>query len=73
MMQRRAQRAEGVLKLTISSGGRASKVATSGGDLAGSEVEACLGDASRTWVFPAADSGYVVDVPITVVRGGAAP
>jgi hypothetical protein len=68
----RRQRAEGVLKLTVSPAGRVTRAATGGGDLAGDELEACLGAASAQWQFPSADAEYVVDVPITVVSGGAA-
>jgi hypothetical protein len=67
----RKQRAEGVLKLTVSSDGRVTRAATGGGDLAGDDLETCLGAAAGQWQFPSADAEYVVDVPITVVTGGA--
>jgi hypothetical protein len=67
--RRRLERAEGALKLTVSTQGKVTRVA-SGGDLAGAEVEECLRGASAGWAFPASDAEYVVDVPITVIRGG---
>jgi hypothetical protein len=67
----RKQRAEGVLKLSVSAEGRVTRAATGGGDLAGDELETCLGAAAAQWQFPSADAEYVVDVPITVVTGGA--
>jgi hypothetical protein len=70
--QRKLQRAEGVLRLSVSTQGRVSKVTTGSGDLAGGELEECLTRASAAWSFPAADAEYVVDVPITVMRGGSA-
>jgi hypothetical protein len=70
MEQRKLARAEGVLKLTISNAGKVSNVASQG-DLAGTGVAECLGTASGTWIFPHSDAEYVVDVPITVIRGGA--
>jgi hypothetical protein len=45
-------------------------VTTGGSDLAGTDIEDCLTRASAAWTFPAADAGYAVDVPITVMRGG---
>jgi hypothetical protein len=72
IQSRKLQRAEGVLKITVSPQGRVAKIATTGGDLAGEELERCLTGASGSWAFPAADAGYTVDVPITVVGGGAA-
>jgi len=64
-------RAEGTLKLTVSAQGRVLEVATGDGDLTGAELERCLTEAARAWKFPAAPSGYSVDVPITIIRGGA--
>ncbi len=69
--QKKLQRAEGSLKLHVSPQGRVTKATTGGGELAGTELEECLGRASGTWSFPAADAEYVVDVPITIMRGGA--
>ncbi len=68
--KRKLQRVEGSLKLSISPQGRVTKVTTGGNDLGGSEIEECLGRASGAWAFPSADANYVIDVPITVVRGG---
>jgi hypothetical protein len=65
-------RAEGVLKLTVAANGRVVIVRSSEGDLAGPEMESCLTEAAKTWQFPAAEGEYVVDVPITVIGGGAA-
>lgn len=67
---KKLQRAEGSLKLSISTEGRVTKVTTGGSDLAGTDIEDCLTRASAAWTFPAADAGYAVDVPITVMRGG---
>jgi hypothetical protein len=69
--QKSLQRAEGVLKLTVSAQGRVTKVLAAEGDLSGTALEECLGGASRNWLFPPAEAEYVVDVPITVIRGGA--
>ena len=44
---------------------------TGGGDLAGTGLAECLSAVSDGWTFPRADAEYVVDVPITVIRGGA--
>jgi len=63
-------RAEGILRLTVATTGRVTKVATDAGDLSGAEVEACLNAAAKGWTFPPAEGEYVVDVPITVIRGG---
>ena len=71
MEQRRLARAEGSLKLTISAAGRVAKVVSGDGDLAGAGVGECLSAASGAWIFPPADAEYVVEVPITVIRGGA--
>jgi hypothetical protein len=70
MEQRKLERAEGVLRLTVSTSGKVAKVASEG-DLSGTGIAECLGAASGSWVFPHADAEYVVDVPITVLRGGA--
>jgi hypothetical protein len=72
LQRKKITRAEGVLKLTVAANGKVVIVKTSEGDLAGPEMEACLTDAARTWQFPAAEGEYVVDVPITVIGGGAA-
>jgi hypothetical protein len=69
--RKRLERAEGVLKVTISTAGRVNRVTTGEGDLAGPELEGCLTRASTGWTFPASDADYVVDVPITIIRGGA--
>ncbi len=66
----KVERAEGVLKITVSTMGAVSNIAASGGDLAGEQLEGCLTRASATWRFPSADASYVVDVPISVMRGG---
>jgi len=66
----KVQRAEGVLKITVSTRGEVANIATSGGDLAGEQLEGCLTRASASWRFPSADTNYAVDVPISVVRGG---
>lgn len=72
MLRRGLSRAEGTLKLTVNAQGRVTGTATGGGQLGGPELEECLRAASAAWLFPPADAEYVVDVPITVVRGGAA-
>jgi hypothetical protein len=72
IQRKKLNRAEGVLKLTVAANGRVVIVKTSEGDLAGAEMESCLTEAARTWQFPAAEGEYVVDVPITVIGGGAA-
>jgi len=71
MEQRRLARAEGSIKLTISAAGKVAKVVSADGDLSGAGVTECLGAASGAWVFPPADAEYAVEVPITVIRGGA--
>lgn len=68
----RRTRIEGVLHLTVSPQGRVTKVTTTGDDVSGTGVDACLSRASGAWSFPAAETAYTVDVPITVIRGGAA-
>jgi Mrp family chromosome partitioning ATPase len=72
MEQKKLARAEGALKLTISAAGKVTKVLAGDGDLAGPGLAECLGAASGGWSFPPSDAEYVVDVPITVIRGGAA-
>jgi hypothetical protein len=72
IQRKKLTRAEGVLKLTAAANGRIVLVQTSDGDLAGAEMESCLTEAAKTWQFPAAEGEYVVDVPITVIGGGAA-
>ncbi|HET8542453.1 MAG TPA: hypothetical protein VFL83_21445 [Anaeromyxobacter sp.] len=72
MERRKLARAEGVLKLTVATSGKVAKVASEG-DLAGTGVAECLGASATGWVFPRADAEYVVDVPITVMRGGTQP
>jgi len=72
MLRRGLNRADGTLKLTVSPQGRVTSSAAGGGQLAGPELEECLRAASAAWLFPPADTEYVVDVPITVVRGGSA-
>jgi len=72
MLRRGLARADGTLKLTVSPKGRVTGIGTGSGQLAGPELEECLRAASAAWLFPPADAEYVVDVPITVVRGGAA-
>jgi hypothetical protein len=70
MEQKKLPRAEGSLKLTISAAGKVTKVLAGDGDLAGPGLSECLGAASGGWTFPPSDAEYVVDVPITVIRGG---
>jgi hypothetical protein len=72
IQRKNLSRAEGVLKLTVAANGKVVIVKTSEGDLAGAELESCLTEAAKTWQFPAAEGEYVVDVPITVIGGGAA-
>jgi hypothetical protein len=71
IQRKKLTRAEGILKLTAAANGRIVIVRTSEGDLAGPEMEACLTEAAKKWQFPAAEGEYVVDVPITVIGGGA--
>ncbi len=71
LTKRNVQRAEGALKITVASQGRVTKVLARDGDLGGTQLEECLDAASRRWLFPSADAEYSVDVPITVLRGGA--
>lgn len=71
MEQKKLPRAEGSLKLTISAAGKVVKVRAGDGDLSGAGVAECLSAASGGWAFPPADAEYVVEVPITVIRGGA--
>lgn len=47
------------------------KVLAGDGALSGGALEQCLGKASSAWLFPADEAEYIVDVPITVIRGGA--
>jgi hypothetical protein len=72
IQRKQLNRAEGVLKLTVAANGKVVMVRASEGDLAGAEMEQCLTEAAKTWQFPAAEGEYVVDVPITVIGGGAA-
>jgi hypothetical protein len=69
--RRKLHRIEGVLKLTLSPQGRVTRLSTSRGELAGAELEECLGRAAASWTFPGTDSEYAVDVPVAVVLGGA--
>jgi hypothetical protein len=71
MEQKRLARAEGTLKMTISPAGKVVKVLAAEGDLVGAGVTECLTSASGAWIFPGSDADYVVDAPITVIRGGA--
>jgi hypothetical protein len=71
MEQKKLARAEGSLKLTVSAAGKVLKVRSGDGDLGGAGVAECLSSASGGWTFPPADVEYVVEVPITVIRGGA--
>lgn len=71
VLQRSLQRAEAVLRLTVSAPGRVTRVVAAEGDLSGAALEECLAAASRAWPFPPAEGEYVVDVPITVLRGAA--
>jgi hypothetical protein len=72
LQRRRAQRGEGLLKVSVSAQGRVTKVVASGGDLSGDELDACLAAAAATWQFPTGEAAYAVDVPITVMAGGSA-
>jgi len=72
MLRRGLSRAEGTLKLSVAAQGRVTGTATGSGQLAGPELDECLRAASAAWLFPPADTEYVVDVPITVVKGGGA-
>jgi hypothetical protein len=72
IQRKNLNRAEGVLKLTVAANGKVVIVKSSEGDLAAPEMESCLTEAAKTWQFPAAEGEYVVDVPITVIGGGAA-
>jgi hypothetical protein len=69
MVRRGLTKAEGTLKLTVNVQGRVLSVSAGTGPLGGPEMEECLKAASIAWLFPPADSEYVVDVPITVVGG----
>jgi hypothetical protein len=72
LMQTKAlPRAEGTLKIAVTEKGLVRSVKSIGTDLAAREFDDCLTRAQGSWVFPSADGDYVVDVPITVVRGGA--
>ncbi len=70
LQRRRAQRGEGLLKVSVSPQGRVTKVVASGGDLSGDELDACLAAAAASWRFPGGETAYAVDVPITVMAGG---
>lgn len=72
LQRRRAQRGEGLLKVSVSPQGRVTKVVASGGDLSGDELDACLAAAAASWRFPGGEAAYAVDVPITVMAGGSA-
>jgi hypothetical protein len=69
---KRLQRAEGILKLTVSPQGKVLSARATGADLGSEALDACLAASAPRWQFPGAESEYVVDVPITVVQGGAA-
>lgn len=71
ILRRKLTRAEGVLKLTVAANGKVVIVKSGDGDLAGPELEGCLTQAAKGWQFPASEGEYVVDVPITVIGGGA--
>ncbi len=73
LIRRGQSRAEGILKLTVDSAGRVSRASAGNGDLGGTELEACLKPSLGAWQFPSASSDYLVDVPVTVVGGGAKP
>lgn len=68
---RNLARAEGVLKLSVSPRGRVTKASVAEGDLSGTQMEECLDAAAGKWLFPPAEADYVVEVPITVIRGAA--
>jgi hypothetical protein len=67
---RKLRRAAGFLKLEVTAAGTISRL-ESGGDLAGTEVEECLGRAAARWALPGGDAGYAVDLPLAVFRGAA--
>jgi hypothetical protein len=71
MVRRGLTRSEGTLKLTINPQGRVVGTSAGGGPLGGPEMEECLRAASAAWLFPPAETEYVVDIPITIVAGGA--
>ncbi|HET9553624.1 MAG TPA: hypothetical protein VFP50_11715, partial [Anaeromyxobacteraceae bacterium] len=71
MVRRGLTRAEGTLKLTVNPQGRVVGTSAGGGPLGGPEMEECLRAASAAWLFPPAETEYVVDIPITIVAGGA--
>jgi hypothetical protein len=73
MVRRGLVRAEGSLKLTVSAAGRVTGASGGGGDLGGGDLGSCLTSSAGAWQFPSAASEYLVDVPITVVGGGAKP
>jgi len=69
--RRKLRRLEGVLKLTLSPQGRVARLSSNAGELGGADLEECLGRAAASWIFPASDSEYAVDVPLSVIGGGA--
>ena len=71
LSERPVQRTEAALTLTISAGGKVLRVAASGTELAGDDLAACLTGAAGAWSFPTSDAEYKVEVPISVVQGGA--
>jgi hypothetical protein len=73
LIRRGQSRAEGILKLNVSSDGRVTRASAGNGDLGGVDLEACLKPSLGAWKFPPAGSDYLVDVPITIVGAGAKP
>ena len=73
MLRRGLVGAEGSLKFTVSAAGKITGVGAVGGDLGGGELETCLKSSSAAWQFPVAAGEYAIEVPITVVGGGARP
>ncbi len=73
MVRRGLTGAEGRLRVNLAPTGKVTGTKVGNGDLGGDELEACLKASSASWLFPPADAEYVVDVPITVVGGGAKP
>jgi hypothetical protein len=72
LQAKKLQRAEGILKLTVSGQGKVQSARAIGADLGSDALDVCLASSSAKWQFPTAEAEYVVDVPITVVQGGAA-
>jgi hypothetical protein len=70
MQKGRLQRAEGMLRLSLSLEGKVQSVRADGAALSSRTLDACLKAASEKWQFPSAPAQYTVDVPVTVVKSG---